>query len=443
MKKIIFYSFSIAAVLFLFICVSANAQTTNLSYPIAELGNCKDQQACKLYCDDSAHMSACIDFGEARGLMSKEEAAIGKKAAERIAKGETPGGCKDKTSCETFCQNNINDLQQCISFAEDVGINQGDIAQAKQIAAALQKGASLPGECTGKQSCETYCKDTAHIDECLVFAEVAQIIPAEEIAQAKKVAPFLKKGETPGKCKAQEECKNYCKDESHFEECLTFAEKAELVSKEDAELARKTGGKGPGGCNSKESCETFCDQEENAKTCADFATENKLMGEEELKAIKEGPQKIKDGLEKVPSEMKTAVESCLNTLFNGNLNAVLNGEKTLTKSQGEKVGNCFESAAKDYAAQQGAQSGASNMTQPPSKEEINSMMQGAPESMKEEIEANIQQKIQEEVKNRTPQNIPPAAGTMPSGAGTQGAPCSSEAECRAMFGGGPPAGIPR
>jgi hypothetical protein len=58
-----------------------------------------------------------------------------------------------------------------------------------------------------------------------------------------------------------------------------------------------------------------------------------------------------------------------------------------------------------------------------------------------EIETNIQQKIQEEMKNRTPQTIPPTG--MPSGSGAQGAPCSSEAECRAMFGGGPPTGTPQ
>lgn len=466
MKKIIYSILAVAfistLIYFGISVVQAQTQKNNFQFPIAELGNCANETACKSYCDNPDNMSACIDFSVSRGLVSASEATIGKKAIEKIKKGETPGGCKDKESCEKFCQNSTGDLQQCISFAEEIGVPQEEIAQAKQIAAALQKGAQLPGGCSGKQSCETYCTDIAHIDECLSFAEVSQIIPIEEIAEAKKVAPFLKSGETPGKCKGKKECQSYCEDENHFDECIGFAEKAQLLPQEDIILARKTGGKGPGGCKSKESCESFCNIEENAKLCADFAIEKQLVSEEEAKLIMGGGlEKIKDGLEKVPPEMKGDVETCLNSLFNGNFNDVLIGAKTMTKMQGEKVGSCFEEAAQKYAGeQQGKMGGAPSMTAPPSKEQIEKMMKGAPESVQQEIQKNIEQKYKEEFEKRMPKNIPQGMPNIPTGSipnmediqkqipsgapqGMQGAPCNSEAECRAMFGGGPPAGIPQ
>ncbi|TSC52024.1 MAG: Uncharacterized protein LiPW41_572 [Parcubacteria group bacterium LiPW_41] len=465
MKKIIYSIFSIALISTLFYLgtsvIKAQIQKNDFQFPIAELGNCENENACKNYCDNPNNMSACIDFSVSKGLVSANEAAIGKKAIEKIKKGETPGGCKDKESCEKFCQNNTRDLQQCIAFAEEIGVPQEEIAQAKQIASALQKGAQLPGGCKGKQSCEAYCTDTVHIDECLSFAEIAQIIPAEEIAEAKKVAPFLKNGETPGKCKGKEECQNYCIDENHFDECLTFAEKAQLIPKEEIDLARKTGGKGPGGCKSKEACEAFCEIEENAKGCADFALEKQLISEDEAKMMVGGAGKIREGLEKIPPEMKGEVESCLNTIFNGELSKVMGNGKTITKGQGEKIGSCFESAAQNYAGkQQGGATSGGNIMQPPSKEQIENMMKGAPDSVKQEIQKNIEQKYKEEFEKNIPKNIP--SGMMPRlpsnntqipdleeiekqipKSAPQGAPCNSEAECRAMFGGGPPVGIPQ
>jgi len=439
MKKIIFYS-SFVVALFFVAFFSAHAETTSLvSFPIAELGNCKDQQACKIYCDDSVHMNACIDFGEKNGLVSKEEAAIGKKAAQKIQNGETPGGCKDKESCEAFCQNNTQDLEQCISFAEDIGVPSEEIAQAKQIALALKKGAQLPGGCNGKESCENYCKVAKHIDECLAFAEVAQVIPPNELAEAKKIAPFLKSGETPGKCQEKNECEAYCKDDSHFDECLSFAEKAQLIPQEDIDIARKTGGKGPGGCKSKDECEVFCNLEENAKLCQDFAIEKHLISDEEEKMMVGGAGKIKEGLEKIPSEMRAEVETCLNGIFNGELSKITGGEKTITKAQGEKIGNCFENASKNYAAQQ-KKTGGSEM-QPPNKEAIEKMMEGAPDSVKEEIKKEIENKYKEEFEKQIPKDIP--SGVIPNIGGAQKAPCNSEAECRAMFGGGRPQGIPQ
>jgi len=466
--------------------VRAEAPAPSLSYPVAELGSCQNQEACKAYCDKSENMSACVDFGLSQGLIEPGEAAIAKKAIEKIKAGQTPGNCRSQEECSNYCQNNASDMKNCIAFAEEIGVPAEEIAQAKQVAAALEKGAGLPGNCQGKTACEAYCSDSNHIDECLVFAEAAQILPAEEIAEAKKMAKFLKNGEMPGGCKKKSDCQAYCAIDSNFEECINFAEKTELIPKEEIEMARKTGGKGPGGCKNKTDCEAYCNQQQNAKACADFAVEKGILSEEETENIKNGVAKIKSGLKDAPPEIKPDVEACLNNLFGGNLAAVLNGEQTLTQAQGNKVGSCFEEAAKRYAEQQkekmqspAGQTGQSG--QPPSQEQIQQMMQNAPDEAKAQIQEQINQQIKErgaeEAQKNMPAGVPQGAppvmpdvpqgmgmpGNIPTGPGgavpappagvnapvgqippgAQGPPCNSPEECQAMFGGGPPAGVPQ
>ncbi|TSC64420.1 MAG: hypothetical protein G01um101491_289 [Parcubacteria group bacterium Gr01-1014_91] len=94
----------------------ALAQTAedSIQFPIAELGGCKDKEACKTYCDDESHLDACLAFAEKSGLMSGEELSTAKKFAAAGAKG--PGGCTGKDECEAYCDdiNHIDAKTQTI-----------------------------------------------------------------------------------------------------------------------------------------------------------------------------------------------------------------------------------------------------------------------------------------------------------------------------------------
>ena len=59
----------------------------------------------------------------------------------------------------------------------------------------------------------------------------------------------------------------------------------------------------------------------------------------------------------MPEEVKAKVESCLNGVFNGKLSGVLDGSVSITKSQGEKIGSCFENAVKELLSGKGAPGG--------------------------------------------------------------------------------------
>src|SRR3989338_5627381 len=73
----------------------------DIEYPIAELGNCKDKEACKTYCDDVDNTGACITFAEKNNLMSADEIKSAKKFIDAGGKG--PGGCAGRDSCESYC----------------------------------------------------------------------------------------------------------------------------------------------------------------------------------------------------------------------------------------------------------------------------------------------------------------------------------------------------
>ena len=148
-----------------------------------------------------------------------------------------------------------------MAFAEKSGLVPAEaLKEMQSIQSVLKAGGQLPGGCKNKNDCQSYCSASAHMEECIGFAEKSDLIQGKDLEDAKKFYHSSKSGETPGGCTTKEQCQTYCADSSRAIECVSFAEKAGLISKEEADMARKTGGKGPNGCTSKESCDAFCNQ---------------------------------------------------------------------------------------------------------------------------------------------------------------------------------------
>lgn len=389
MKKIYFLTIVFLSVFFAGLVFAFTEPT----YPITDLGGCKDKVDCMNFCNKTENISACINYGEKNNMISAEEARLSKKVAEKLKDGKMPGNCKTKDECEKFCQGNVTNLEECLSFVDEVGFSNSGVEEGKKILKALKEGAKMPGDCKNKGQCEKYCEDPEHIDECLGFAEKAQILSADDLAEAKKVAPFLRSGQTPGKCKTKLECENFCNDEANSDVCLSFAEKAGFISKEEFEMAKKAGGKGPGGCKGTEECNKYCQDQSHMQECIDFGIKVGAIKEEDVKKIKEGGKMIKDGLEKIPEGARSAAESCLKNIFGGDFEGVLDGKVQITKDQGDKVEGCFESAIQSFIKSQMPTGGPSGVQGPPSGSQ---------------------------------QGPPP--GTQ------QGPPCNSPEECARMFG---------
>lgn len=369
------------------VLVASALSKEDIAFPVNELGGCSNEIECKQYCDDPGHIESCISFAEKYNLMSKEEAEYAKKF---IAAGSVgPGGCISPDSCEAYC-NDVNNINECLEFAERTGIlPPQELEEARKVQAALAAGAQLPGGCRNKDECDAYCENPDHMEECIAFGEAAGFIPPDELAEARKVLAAIKRGVKPPPCRGKAECDAYCSqpehmeacltfaqeaglippdeledakkmltaikkgvrpppcggkdecdvycgEESHFEECLNFAEAAGFIAPEEAEMARKTGGKGPGGCMGREECEAFCENPDNQQICFNFAREHDLLSQEDLRQMEEGKQQLLQGIDNAPPEVKSCLENIIN------IEGLRSGAVMPTEDMGGAMRSCFE-----------------------------------------------------------------------------------------------------
>jgi hypothetical protein len=313
-------------------------ENPQIVFPIVELGNCKSEADCKTYCAKEENMLACAEYGAKHGLTSQDELQRAREFAD-VLRGEGPGACKDKATCEAYCED-ISHINECLAFAEKHGFVKAEqLAEAKKVAMALKNGAVLPGGCKDKDTCDAYCKDMSHVDECFAFAKKAGFISEEEAVEAEKMLPLVKAGQTPGQCKTKEDCRLYCEDAKNSDECVSFALKAGLVSEEEAEMIKKTGGKGPGGCKSKETCDAYCNKAENREECFEFAQKHGLIPPEKLKEMEEGMGRLRAGLSQMPSE---AIKCLKDKLGENVISEIESGNFTPGPDTGEIIKGCFD-----------------------------------------------------------------------------------------------------
>lgn len=371
----------------------------NIQYPIAELGNCPDANACKIYCDKIDNREACFAFAQKNNLMDKEEIASAKKF---MAIGKGPGNCTTREVCENYC-NDVSHIDECVSFAEKTGVlGQKDLEEAQKVRAAIKSGVKPPActnrkecdvycssadhmeecitfanaaglmndkekqesqkvlqairkgikppACKGKKECDLYCSTPDHIEECMTFAKTAGMIDEKEQQNAEKFIQAIKKGVKAPACKGKEQCDLYCAEESHMEECMKFAEAAGFMTAQEVEMARKTGGKGPGGCRGKDQCEAFCSDPNNQETCLNFAKENNLIKQEDLQKMEAGKMQFQNMLNQAPAK----VTECLTTAFGTDLMEKIKSSAAMPPRDMEgKIRVCFEGVMGGGAMQPG------------------------------------------------------------------------------------------
>lgn len=243
-------------------------------------GGCRGR-ACQTYCSDPAHENECFEFAAANGLIPKEDLRRIREFKEKFKKQETgPGGCQGERACRQYCEDPEH-ITECVSFAEEHGFVNKD--QAKLIKKTVGKG---PGDCKGADACRQYCEDPSHQTECIDFGEKNGFMTGEEAARARKVA-----GKTgPGGCQGIQ-CKNFCNTPGNEEQCLEFADREGILPKEELARAKKfmaaSREGGPGGCRGMQ-CRDYCQDPAHREECFGFAKKQGLMTKEEEKHFEAG-----------------------------------------------------------------------------------------------------------------------------------------------------------
>lgn len=227
-----------------------NASVHGITFPVSELGNCASKNKCKNYCDNAEHMNACIAFAKDRGLMTEKDSARAEKFTKHVLEKTSPGGCNTPRSCELYCSN-ISHLDECTAFAEKNGFKDEHYEQGKKIQTFLKRGGTTPGGCQTKEECQTYCGDFNHAKECFEFAQKAGILQNENQSHGGKL-----------------------RHEPNAEQLLKLGE---LLQK----------GETPGGCATKDECEKYCSDASHREECIDFGIKIGFIKPDEGRAIKE------------------------------------------------------------------------------------------------------------------------------------------------------------
>lgn len=334
----------------------------DIQYPIAELGGCTDQASCKAYCSTVDHQQACEDFAAAHGL---GQAAEHKQDLEKLASDGGPGQCAEnakdpEASCKAYCDQQAN-MRECVAYGKDHGLLRGEeLTKAEQIIKALDAGAKLPAGCTSRETCQATCEDPKDLDtakQCFAFGEQAGLLPpGVDKARAEKTFELIAAGKAPFKSiKDFKQCDNP-QSEDVLQKCISFATDNGLMSPEDAQIVKETGGKGPGGCMGKDQCEAYC--EEHGDECFQFAQAHNMIKPEDKARMEEGAQMLKQSLEKAPPEVK----QCLSQQVGDDvLNQVMSGQKPPSPAIGNAMRGCFESVIGSRPPMDGEGDGSSTM----------------------------------------------------------------------------------
>ncbi len=318
----------------------------DIEFPVAELGGCADKDACKAYCNEPEHAGACSAFAEKYGLGGPSETKKDfRKFAEAVEADGGPDGKCGRTedpirACESVCNEQTN-MKACLEYAISRNlIPEQEVAQSRKVLGALNRGIKPP--CENGRACRDTCenpKDLRTAKTCFAFAREAGLLPEHvDPAQAEKMFELMEKGEIQFQSPREfEKCENPEDDET-LKVCIEIGVKLGVVSADQAEMIKKTGGKGPGGCRGR-ACEKFCDDPAHEEECFKFAEEYGLFSPEEKTRMEEGMQKFREGLEKAPPE----VAECLkNTVGSEVLDGLRAGTKRPSRDLGDKMRSCFE-----------------------------------------------------------------------------------------------------
>ncbi|KAF0132396.1 MAG: hypothetical protein FD145_1645, partial [Candidatus Saganbacteria bacterium] len=136
---------------------------------------CRGKEACDKYCSEPDNMEVCMTFAMEAGFITEQEKADSQKMLEALKKGIKPPNCRGKEECDVYCGQEEH-FEECMNFAEAAGFMSPEDA-----AMARKTGGKGPGDCKGKEECEAFCNNPDNQETCFNFAKEHGLIPEEDL----------------------------------------------------------------------------------------------------------------------------------------------------------------------------------------------------------------------------------------------------------------------
>lgn len=210
-----------------------------VTFPIGELGGCKDYKTCLVYCDDPVNHTACVDYAKKKGFYKQDDVVA--PSDEFWAKAKAALGCDSKEACETFCSQ-PGSFATCDAFAKSEALI-GGYVDTPDKPEYLSVAKEILG-CDSAGTCAATCDNPVNRARCEEFANRVGLLGGG-----------VNVG--PGGCNSDTTCESFCRDPNNFDQCRSHAQ---TVNQDF---------RGPGGCNTPESCRSHCEQ--NPAECRSYA----------------------------------------------------------------------------------------------------------------------------------------------------------------------------
>jgi len=244
--------------------------TINITYPIADLGNCSSAQECFLYCAQPKNQAACILYAKNNGLVKEDEGKTEDNINEQqneqqlVESAKTELGCNSKITCMAFCNDPAN-IDKCRAFAKKHGLEKEHVGPPPEI---MEKAKSMLG-CDSQESCLSFCQKEENRERCFAFAKENKLIDENEVKRAEEMREnkkqMLEAAKTELGCDSFESCGKICSDPANREKCMNIGRKFGMVKEEVKPMSSNNMQKP---CTSETECKKYC--ESHPSECPGF-----------------------------------------------------------------------------------------------------------------------------------------------------------------------------
>ncbi len=247
----------------------ATAYAVAITYPIPDLGYCRDAKECYLYCEIPANQPACWSYGKfvinTQVLGESDTTDDASMDAEMAAKGVTfpireLGNCASKEACFKYCGQPQNH-QVCKAFALKHQLTKPphDEIDAAEKQAMLEKAKNALG-CISEESCRQLCETNK--EKCLAFMKDHG--PQRLKAKYGEYSQMMDQAKQRLGCSTMESCKALCEEPDGTIRCQAFSAKYAPEEFRQKQLDNKN----KIGCNTDAECKALCAK--NPTKCPGF-----------------------------------------------------------------------------------------------------------------------------------------------------------------------------